>query len=191
MTRRLALLLAGSLLLSACASLPPARLAGRDNLRDFALEGRFALRVTLPGQAVQNSGGRLTWTHQNDNDRVLLSSPLGYGLAEIETSPALSRLRTADGKTHESTDPDALIADITGQPLPLSQLPAWLLGRSGGAAQIESDALGRPMRLREDGWQVDYGFEDDQADALPARLTLSRPGEIELRLRIETWRDGP
>jgi len=187
---RITLLLAASLL-SACASTPPARLAARDNIRDFTLEGRFALRVTLPGQAVQNSGGRLTWTHQNRSDRVLLSSPLGYGLAEIETTPEISRLRTAEGKTRESSDPDALIEDVTGQRLPVSRLPAWLLGRSGGTGQIETDAWGRPARLSEDGWQVDYSFEDDSPSALPARLTLTRNGEIELRLRIEEWKDAP
>lgn len=190
MKLRLTLLLAASLL-TACASTPPARLADRDNIRDFALEGRFALRVTLPGQAVQNSGGRLTWTHQNRRDRVLLSSPLGYGLAEIETTPEISRLRTAEGKTSEASDPDTLIEEVTGQRLPVSRLPAWLLGRSGGNARIESDAHGRPSRLSEDGWQVEYVFEDDGPGALPSRLTLSRNGEIELRLRIEEWKETP
>jgi len=185
------LLLLATSLLAACTSVPPAPLATRDNIRNFTLEGRFALRVTLPGQAVQNSGGRLTWTHQNRSDRVLLSSPLGYGLAEIETTPEISRLRTAEGKTRESTDPDALIEDVTGQRLPVSCMPAWLLGRSGGNARIESDAFGRPARLNEDGWQVDYAFEDDSPNALPSRLTLSRNGEIELRLRIEEWKDTP
>jgi len=187
---RVALLLAVSLL-AGCASSPPVQLAHRDNIRDFALEGRFALRITLSGQAVQNSGGRLSWTHQNLSDRVLLSNPLGYGVAEIETTPEISRLRTADGKTSESSDPDSLIEEVTGQRLPVSRMPAWLLGRSGGKARIEVDALGRPARLTEDGWQVDYSFADDSPSALPARLTLTRDGEIELRLRIEEWKDAP
>ena len=185
-----ALLLAAGLL-TGCASQPPVALAPRDNIRNFALEGRFALRVTMPGQAQQNSGGRLSWTHQNHSDRVLLSNPLGYGLAEIDTTPELSRLRTADGKTSESTDPDALMEEATGQRLPVSRLPAWLLGRSGGAARIEADSHGRPARLFEDDWQIDYSFDDDNPHSLPARLTLTRNGEIELRLRIEEWKETP
>jgi outer membrane lipoprotein LolB len=190
LNRRFALLL-GVSLLTGCATVPPAHLSPRDNIRDFSLDGRFALRVTLPGQAVQNSGGRLSWTHQNRSDRVLLSSPLGYGLAEIETTPEISRLRTAEGKTRESTDPDALIEEVTGQRLPVTRLPAWLLGRSGGKAWIERDALGRPGRLSEDGWQVDYAYDDETPAALPARLNISRPGEIELKLRIEEWKETP
>jgi outer membrane lipoprotein LolB len=187
---RFSLLLAASLL-TGCAGTLPTPLAPRDNIRNFALEGRFALRVTMPGQAAQSSGGRLIWTHQNRSDRVLLSSPLGYGLAEIETTPEFSRLRTAEGKTRESVAPDALIEEVTGQRLPVAHLPAWLLGRSGGNARIEADAHGRPARLIEDGWQVDYLYEEDSPSALPARLTLSRNGEIELRLRIEEWKETP
>jgi len=187
---RSALLLAAALL-TGCASQPPVPLAHRDVIRNFALEGRFALRVTMPGQAPQNSGGRLSWTHQNRSDRILLSSPLGYGLAEIESTPELSRLRSADGKSSESTDPDALIEEVTGQRLPVRRLPAWLLGRSSGRARIEADVHGRPTRLFEDGWQIDYSFDDENPSSLPARLTLTRHGEIELRLRIEEWKENP
>jgi outer membrane lipoprotein LolB len=188
--RRLAAVLAGSLL-AGCASLPPPAMPARDLVHDFALEARFALRVTLPEQAPQSSGGRLSWQHKNGGNHVLLANPLGYGLAEIETTPALSRLRTADGQTRESSDADALIEAVTGQRLPITQLPAWLLGRSAGAAQIVNDPQARPSRLREAGWQIDYSYDDETAAALPTRLTLSRDGEIELRLRIEEWKANP
>ena len=46
-------------------------------------------------------------------------------------------------------------------------------------------------QLREAGWQIDYAYDDDAAAALPARLTLSRDQEIELRLRIEEWKESP
>jgi len=192
---RFALLLAAGLL-TGCAGLSPAALSPiplspRDQIRDFSLSGRFALRVTLPGEKAQSSGGRLTWTHLNRSDRVLLASPLGYGLAEIETTPELSRLKTAEGKTRESDDPDALIEEVTGQRLPVTRLPAWLLGRGGGEARIETDPLGRPGRLHEAGWQVDYSYDDATPAALPARLTISRNGEIELKLRIEEWKETP
>jgi outer membrane lipoprotein LolB len=38
---------------------------------------------------------------------------------------------------------------------------------------------------------VDYFYDDNRPDALPARLHISRPGEIELKLRIEEWRALP
>lgn len=184
------LTLCAGLLLSACASAPKAPLPARDQMRDFALEARFALRVSPPGQAVQSSGGRLSWEHRNGNNHLLISNPLGFALAEIDTTPTLSRLRTADGQTRESPDADALIEEVTGQRLPVTLLPAWLLGRNSGNSSLK-DAAKRPARHQEAGWLVEYAYADDNPDALPARLTLSRDGEIELRLRIEEWKEQP
>lgn len=166
----------------------PARMA----IRDFSLDGRFALRTQLPGQAVQSGSGRLSWTHQGDSDHILLASPLGHGLAEIVSTPNGARLTTADGKVSESTDVDQLTEDMTGQRLPVRQLTTWLLGRpQQNTAQIESDAAGRPSRLREAGWRVDYAYDHPTPEALPSRLTLTRDGQIELKLRIETWKASP
>lgn len=190
MKLQLVAILAGALL-AGCSSLPPAALPGRDQVRDFSLEARFALRVTLPDQVAQSSGGRLSWTHKSGDNRVLVSSPLGYGVAEIETTRQLSRLKTANGEIRESSDPDALMEEVTGQRLPVTRMPAWLLGRSGGGARIDTDQHNRPARLREAGWQVDYAYDQDDGSALPARVTLSRNGEIELRLRIEEWKEQP
>ena len=177
-------------LLAGCASVPPEQLVARDEVRDFTLEARFALRVSLPDRAPESSGGRLDWEHKNGRDRILIANPLGVGIAEIETGPTLSILRTADGRQHESSDPDALIEQITGQRLPIRQLPDWLLGR-GNPARIDNDANGRPARLDAAGWQVEYVYPDSAPGALPERVTLRRDGEIELRLRIETWRTAP
>ena len=189
MLRFSAALLAGGLL-AGCASVPPEQSVPRDRVRDFALEARFALRISQPDKPPESSGGRLDWEHKNGRDRILIANPLGVGIAEIETGPALSRLHSGDGRYHESSDPDALIEQVTGQRLPIRQLPGWLLGR-GDPAQIDNDANGRPARLQEAGWQVDYAYADDAPDALPERVTLRRASEIELRLRIEAWKTAP
>jgi outer membrane lipoprotein LolB len=187
---RLAPLLACALL-AACATTPPEQPPARSEIRDFALDARFALRVSLPDRAPESSSGRLAWQHKNGDNRILISSPLGIGMAEIDTGPTLSRLRTADGQTRESPDPDALMEEVSGQRLPIRQLPDWLLGRSGKPATLEKDGSGRPLRLSEAGWQIDYAYADNAPDALPELVTLRRNGEIELRLRIEEWRLTP
>ncbi|HEX6733445.1 MAG TPA: lipoprotein insertase outer membrane protein LolB, partial [Azonexus sp.] len=98
---RLAALLLAGLTLAACSSLPPPPLPARDSVRDFALDARFALRVSRPDAAPQTAGGRLSWEHRAGGDRILIANPLGVGVAEIETTPALSRLRTSDGTVRE------------------------------------------------------------------------------------------
>jgi outer membrane lipoprotein LolB len=189
----IALLLAACLVLSACASAPvvSGNFAGRDALRDFSLEARFALRLERPGEATQSASGRLSWQHQNDRDQVLLATPLGSGIAEIRLSPGLAILQTAEGEIHQAADADALLLQVTGYGLPVSRLANWLLGRAGADGQLERDSRQRPLRLREAGWQVDYAYEDDLENALPARLTVARAAEMELRLRIESWQVAP
>lgn len=175
-------------LLAACASAPPGTLAPRDQVREFALEARFALRVSPPDRPPESSGGRLEWEHGNGDDRILISSLLGVGVAEIDLGPGGGRLRTADGKLRESADADALMEEVTGQRLPVRQLPGWLLGRAGAAGEVTRDGAGRPARLNEAGWRIDYAYPDDSAGALPSLVNLRRDGEVDLRLRIEEWR---
>ena len=175
-------------LLVACASAPPGLQVPRDEISNFALEARFALRVSLPDEPPESSGGRLEWEHGNGNDRILISSPLGVGVAEIDVGPARGRLRTADGQLRESADADALMEEVTGQRLPVRQLPGWLLGRGGAVANVSSDRAGRPARLVDAGWQIDFSYPDDNPGALPTLVSLRRGNEIEIRLRIEEWR---
>lgn len=190
MIRRSFLLLALGLL-AGCASISTTPPGDRDGVRYFSLDARFALRATLPDQAPHSANGRLSWTHHAGGDRILVANPLGYGLAEIDMTADRSTLRTGDGKEWTSANPDALLEDATGLPLPVLRLPAWLLGRNGPDATLQTDAVGRPGRLLEAGWQVSYSYDDDRPTALPARLTILRPGEIELKLRIEEWREMP
>lgn len=180
-----------AIVLTACATTPEAPVPARAGLEDFSLDARFALRVSTPGDSPQSSSGRLSWTHVGETDQVLIASPLGVGLAEIEIGPRLARLRTGDAQVRESSDPEALLAEVTGQALPVRQLPGWLLARPGAEIVPERDALGRPLRFRENGWRVEYAYGDDATDALPNRLTLNLDEAVELRLRIENWKALP
>lgn len=182
--------LGASLLLSACATAPHSPLPARDQMRNFDLEARFALRVTQAGQPPVSSAGRLSWRHKNGDNQLQIANPLGFTVAEIDTTPTLSRLRTADGQTRESADAEQLIEEVTGQRLPITRLPGWLLGQNPSAA-TRLDEARRPSQHREAGWTIDYAYADENPDALPTRLTLNRDGEIELRLRIEEWKAQP
>jgi outer membrane lipoprotein LolB len=177
-------------LIAGCALAPALPRPTRDTLGDFAVDARFALRATVPGQPAANSGGRLTWEHRGSGDRLLIANPLGIGIAEIDSGPGRATLRTGDGRVREADDPDILIAEVTGQDLPARRLPDWLRGRGDASARISRDAAGRPLRLDEAGWQVDYTYADTSPDALPAGVTLSR-ADLALILRIETWEALP
>lgn len=185
-----------ALFLIGCASRPPLPpdMPARQALRDFALEARFALRLERFNGTPESASGRLSWEHAGPLDRVLLANPLGQGIAEISVAGTQAELRTSDGQTRRAADAEQLLHAATGYRLPIARLPAWLLGRGSDSAERAEDARGRPLRLVDDGWRIDYDYADAADDALPSRLTLRRivaDGELELRLRIEEWRPLP
>lgn len=178
-----------SLALAACAELPllpghtPSAVAQTAQPgQDFTASGRFALR-----HEDGSAAGRFSWQRQGERDSILLSDPLGRGIAEIVREPGSTRLNTADQRHLRAADADTLVHDALGYPLPVAGLSSWLTGRPAHPATaktLERDAQGRPLRLAEDGWLIDYRYDDAP---LPSRLTARWGEQIELRLIIEDW----
>ncbi len=182
------------LLLAGCASPPLAShgeaIPARDALDAFAIEGRFTLR-----QQQTSYSGRLSWRHAADatpsgeSDEVLLASPFGHGIAQITAGAVGAQLSTRDGKVYTANDSEQLTRDVLGYPLPLAQLADWL--RARGHGEFSRDAAGRPLRLLDADWRIDYEYDSDDAQALPARLFAQRADGVELRLRIDEWSTLP
>lgn len=175
-----------TLLLTACAVAPtspggasPSRAA----LNAFMMEGRFSLR-----NEDKNYAGRLSWRHEDGRDELLLSSPLGQGMAEIVSGPGGARLTASDGKVYSAVDVETLTRDVLGYPLPLTQLTDWVRGRWRDAEESAVDAQGRPLNQRAAMWRIEYGYENDDPAAPPSRIFAERVGGgLELRLRIDEW----
>ena len=180
---RIAWRLLAVLLVAGCAALPPSpgslAVARRDAIDDFSLEARFSLR-----HEDQNYSGRLSWRHSGGDDELLLASPFGQGIAQLISDPRGARLTMSDGQVYTAEDGAALTRQVLGYPLPVAQLADWVRGR--GAA-IETDPRGRPLRLRQDGWNIAYDYDSDDAQAPPSRIVAQRDDGAELRLRIDEW----
>lgn len=183
-------MIAALLALSACGSLqtpadspPPAR---RDSLRNFSLAGRFSLH-----HEDHSYIGQISWRHDDGSDELLLSSPLGQALAEIVSEPGGARLTGSDGRVRQAASAEELLQSVVGYPLPLHKLNDWVRGGSAGSEQLTADALGRPLRLRDQGWRIAYEYDDDDPQALPGRLFIELESVLELRLRIDEWRPLP
>lgn len=182
--------------LSACA-VPPARvgegiaLAASAGPGAFDLVARFSVQLLAAGEeGTRQFSGRLEWQHGAAGDRLLFSDPLGQGVAELQRPPlGPVVLQMADGSRRESSDPDQLLADVLGVPLPLGELAAWVQARPGPGALVEPDALGRPWRVRESGWLLSYHY--GETARLPSRLDASLDGVLKLRLSMESWESLP
>jgi outer membrane lipoprotein LolB len=168
--------------LAGCAVIPPAAGPARQAAEDFLLAGRFSLR-----QGEQNHAGRLSWRHTATGDELLLASPFGQGIAEIVAAPGQATLRLSDGRVFAAPDVPSLTESVLGYRLPLALLIDWIRGRDAGARLVERDARGRPLRLRFENWNVEYGYGDDDPTALPVRVFAERAGAFELRLRVDEW----
>ncbi len=174
-------------LLGGCTLLPPspapAARPAQPEAAPFALNGRIAVRHN----GTRHSAG-LRWVHQAQSDEVLLLAPLGQTAARVYRDASGATLD--DGERHyQAGDAESLMQQVLGWHLPLNGLHYWVLGlpQVESQAQIERDAEGRIVVLRQDGWEVRYQrYAGDKADSLPTRLQLSRDN-LQVQLLIDEW----
>jgi len=147
---------------------------------DFELAGRISVRH---GDA--HYVANIAWQHDAVHDEILLSTPLGQGLAELSRDSTGARLRTADQRRIDATDWEDLALQAFGAELPLAMLPRWIVADAPAGAR--RDAAGRPLSFSQDGWSVAYrGYASEAAEALPQLIDIRRE-DIELRLKIDAW----
>ena len=161
---------AASLLLAACAA--PGFLSPAADV-EFELAGRIAVRYRDDA-----GSGNLSWRHGARADEMLLTSPLGQGIARIVRSGDEVVLTTQDGREFRAADAESLTEQVLGFRLPLVGLADWVRGRAAStpAPTLERrDAAGLLAELDQSGWKIRYL---EYADARPARLTLLLPNTI-------------
>jgi outer membrane lipoprotein LolB len=150
-------------LLGACAQIEVKPPAGP---LEFDLSGRIAARYRDDAFS-----GLLTWRHAADGDEMLISTPMGQGVARIVRQGEAVVLTTAEGREFSDRDGEALTERVLGFRLPLAGLADWVRGRPAPA-------------LEERGWKVEYQERD--IENRPTRLRVTYPG-VELRLVISNW----
>jgi outer membrane lipoprotein LolB len=174
------------LLLAGCAAmqveLPPEGPIGEA----FSISGRVSVKYGAEAQS-----GKITWHHDAASDELLLSTPLGQGVARIARTDDLVTLTTSDQKTYQANDAETLTEQVLGWRLPFAGLPDWVRGRAaaGAPAQTRRDGSQRLAELRQSGWLVEF-LEYQGESGPPLRLRLSREN-LEIRLVIDQWRAAP
>ena len=166
-------------LLAGCSQL--SFLQPTDGLR-FELSGRIAVRY-----GDESSSGNVAWRHRSNGDEMLISSPLGQGIARIVRRGDEVTLTTSEPRDYHAANAELLTEEVLGFRLPLTGLSDWVRGRPApGPSRERRDGRGRLAELEQSGWRIEYlAYGED--GALPARMRLLYPG-LELRLAISAWR---
>jgi outer membrane lipoprotein LolB len=118
---------------------------------------------------------------------MLITSPLGQGIARISRYDGEVRLVTADHKEYVASDAEALTEQALGWRLPLAGLADWVQGRADPRrpGHLIRDAQQRPSELLQDDWRVEYEYEESEISR-PSRMRISRTG-LEIRLVVDRW----
>ena len=156
---------------------------------DFRLIGRVSVK-----EGKEGFSGGVQWRHLQDGDEILLLSPIGQAVGQIERTADSVSLITAEQEHYYADNVEDLTEQVLGWRLPLSGLQYWVQGVSspGTPSEIDLDIAGRVAAIRQDGWEIAYsGYSPVIAAqaaqaSRPRLLTLNRNG-LRIRLVIDEW----
>jgi outer membrane lipoprotein LolB len=134
---------------------------------DFDLLGRISARYRDDGFT-----GNVTWRHAAAGDEMLITTPLGQGVARIVRQGDAVHLTTAEGKEFRAPDSESLTERVLGFRLPIEGLADWVRGRPSPALE------GR-------GWKVEYLQRDERNRPRLMRMTYQG---VEVRFAVTEWR---
>lgn len=194
---RAALLLAGTLILAACATLSGRVPEGPAN--ETAWQARVMQLTALASWELSGSvgvingkdggSGSLDWKQVGPELTFDFRGPLGSGAIHIQGDADALRVQTSRGDDFISTDPEQDFAEHLNMPMPVFSMRYWMLGipDPGVPYTKTADARGEPISLNQRDWQVEYQeYADVQGHALPARFTLTR-GKVRIEVVVSQW----
>ncbi|WP_282297223.1 lipoprotein insertase outer membrane protein LolB [Stenotrophomonas sp. PS02289] len=201
-----------SLALSACVSMEtrkaPAAPAVVDTVSPAAQQAEnervAALRAqpawSFQGRVAVNKGrnggnGRIDWQQRDRQYVIELSAPVTRQSWTLtgDSHHEGGRLEGLDGGPREGEDAQQLLLEATGWDIPVNQLPDWVRGLvaddAAAAEQVERDGEGRPRRVRQMGWDIQYlDWYPPQGDqpGLPRRIEAVS-GDAKVRVLVDSW----
>jgi len=154
----------------------------------------FAGRVAV-SKGRNGGSGRIEWQQQARQYVVSLSAPVTRQSWTLtgDAEQGGGRLEGVDGGPRQGPDAQQVLREATGWEIPVNQLPEWVLGlvAEGATAteQVDRDTEGRPRRVRQMGWDIQYldwyPAEGDRP-VLPRRIEAVN-GDAKVRLLVDSW----
>lgn len=163
----------------------------RAQLTQWSLSGRIAV-----SNGSQGGSGRIDWQQTGGRYAVSLSAPVTRQSWRLSGDADGARLEGVEGGPRESGNVEAMLYETTGWDIPVRALAEWVRGVGAvpgefGEARVVYGEGGRPARLEQAGWVIDYTqWQEAGQPVLPARLVATR-GQAKVRLIIDQWSLAP
>ena len=150
---------------------------------NWTLQGRIGIQT-----GEQSLSGQIRWQHSLDMDELMMTSPLGQGVARIIRDAAGVTLEVPNQPLRQALDAESLTRETLGYTLPVSGLMWWVLARPAPERpfEVRHDKAGRIAQLKQDGWVIDYLQYAADMPTRPRKLTVARDG-LEIRLVADSW----
>lgn len=183
------------LALAACAPVSPRPAAVADEAAQQAREAALAAqpdwafrgRVAI-SQGEQGGNAGIRWRQHGADFDIELNAPVTRQSWRLASRGGQVTLAGLEGGERHGPDAEALLLEATGWRIPVAAMAAWARGARGpgSAAELASDAAGRPATLVQDGWKVEYRGWFPGQPPLPQKV-FARQGEAGVRLVVEAW----
>ncbi len=151
-------------------------------LQQWSAEGRIGIRWPEDSQSAN-----LDWEQALDRYRIRLSGPLGQGGFRIlGNAQEVSLQRAGDDQIHRARTPEALMQQLLGWHLPLTQAQYWIRGiPAPGSEVLPLSPLDNGFI--QSGWRIEYPRLTRAAGmVLPEKLRLTRDG-LRITVIINEW----
>lgn len=170
--------------LAGCASTPSVPVEiGPAAAERWTLQGRIGVQ-----HGEESLSGQLRWQHRADADELLMTSPLGQGVARIVRDATGFLLEVPNQPSRRAPDAESLTHAALGYALPVRGLVWWVQARPDPDRPFEAsrDGEGRLAQLRQDGWIIDYQQYATDSQGWPRKLSVAREG-LRIRLIADSW----
>jgi len=137
-------------------------------------------------------GGQMSfdWQGQGDQHDLRLRSVIGGKQWRLLFNETGALIEGSDVGLIRADDPDILVSEIVGWPIPVSQLSMWLRGLPASEAdQVVFAEDGTMEKVSSGDWSLEYVRyeQSDEGPLMPERVeALSPPYRVRMILR--TWR---
>ena len=174
-------------LAAGCATVAPSAVRStNETAAAFEASGRLSAKRGSEGVAAH-----FTWSHAPSSDRFDVSTPMGQIVARLSGDPSGVRIERPGEAPVAYPDWGALTREVFGVAIPVDGLASWIQAQpvAGPAFDLERDAAGRPLVLRQQGWEIVYAYADAASSANPSRLVMRYPDTepIEVRIAVDRW----